>query len=272
MIINYDEFYEMLEKHIQSGEDFYVKLLDTVITNPNRYCGIFRLSNPKTKLIQNISQSREIKFGDFFEDLTTEYIARLGYKNFDKDLGQDDNGDFLNVDQFFTDDNSIFLVEMKMRDDHDSTKKRGQYSNFHKKVNLIRNRYPDHHIEASMWFVDDSLAKNKNYYRDEMAKETFENTNLNLYYGEEFFASLKSGKQAWDELISLLQDYHKKNNDDEFESIPDFGTSDEIYQALLKLPNSSFKKLVSDKTEYVMLRDLLFSNGNNIEKAINNRK
>lgn len=66
------------------------------------------------------------------EELLTEYISRLGYTNFNKNLGADENGDFLNVDQYFTDEQTIYIVEMKIRDDYNSTKKRGQYSDFSK--------------------------------------------------------------------------------------------------------------------------------------------
>ena len=122
MIITYEEFCDILENRIQSGEDFYLSLLETVIDNPTRYCGLFRLSNAKTKLIQNVTQSKEIKFGDLIEELTTEYISRLGYTNYDKHLGRDSNGDDLQVDQYFADARKVFVVEMKIRDDHDSTK------------------------------------------------------------------------------------------------------------------------------------------------------
>ena len=266
MIISYNEFYDMLVKFIETGQDFYKSLLVNIIKNPSRYCGLFRLSNAKTKLIQNVTQSNEIKFGDIIEELTTEYIERLGYKTFEKNLGRDENGDELNVDQYFTDGSTLFIVEMKIRDDHDSTKKRGQYANFQKKIRLIRRRHPNSHIEASMWFVDDSLVKNKNYYRDEMSKEHFDNCKLHLFYGGEFFATLKGGKQAWEELTEILTEYriNSANNDVD---IPDFGSSEEIYMALLELPSNYWKRLTSDDPQYILLRKELFSNGDNIEKA-----
>ena len=43
MIITYDEFCDLLVKHIQTGQDFYESLLINVIENPSRYCGLFRL-------------------------------------------------------------------------------------------------------------------------------------------------------------------------------------------------------------------------------------
>ena len=81
MIISYEYFTEQLNNHIKSDDAFCYELLKTVIKNPERYTGLFRLSNAKTKLIQNVTQSREIKFGNFMEEIITDYIAAMGYKN-----------------------------------------------------------------------------------------------------------------------------------------------------------------------------------------------
>ena len=65
----YEHFIDKLNAKIKSDESFIYELLVTAVKNPNRYTGIFRLSNAKTKLIQNVTQSREIKFGDFMEEI-----------------------------------------------------------------------------------------------------------------------------------------------------------------------------------------------------------
>ncbi len=271
MYITYEEFYDLLSKTITTGSDFYSELLITVIKNPARYCGLFRLSNAKTKLIQNVTQSNEIKFGDFVEELTTNYIDKLGYTNFDKNLGKNEKGDPLNVDQYFTDGSVIYMVEMKIRDDHDSTKKRGQYANFQKKIRLIQSKNKGKHLEASMWFVDDSLTKNKNYYVEEMKNDHFDNCNLHLYYGDEFFNSLNNGRQAWNEFVSLLKEYRSRNSGSDVD-IPDFGSSPEMLQALINLPTKYWNKLMSSDEKYVLLRNELFSSGNNLQLAQQKRR
>lgn len=100
-MIDYADFVSRLNAKVKSDEDFYVELLKTVIKSPHRYTGIFRLTNAKTKLIQNVTQSREIKFGDFMEEIVTEYIALMGYHNLDKNIGNDDAGNALSADQVF---------------------------------------------------------------------------------------------------------------------------------------------------------------------------
>lgn len=153
-MIDYADFVSRLNAKVKSDEDFYVELLKTVIKSPHRYTGIFRLTNAKTKLIQNVTQSREIKFGDFMEEIVTEYIALMGYHNLDKNIGNDDAGNTLSADQVFEKGNGIYLIEQKIRDDHDSTKKRGQFENFRKKYTLLKSKYPHRKIIASMWFID----------------------------------------------------------------------------------------------------------------------
>lgn len=266
MLIDYDEFSELVNKHIKKGEDFYVNLLETIIDNPTRYCGLFRLSNAKMKLLQNVTQSMEIKFGDIIEELTFIYISKMGYHNLEKNIGYNDNNESFYVDQFFTDGISLYFVEMKIRDDHDSTKKRGQFLNFYKKINLIREKYPKNKIKAIMWFVDDSLFKNKNFYKEEIKKLEIQNCEIFLYYGDEFFETLKKGKQSWLEMTDLLMKYKETNAKNEI-VIPDFGSSEEIFNALLKIDLKHWNKLNSNDNKYIILRKELFSNGNNLNRA-----
>lgn len=138
MLISYEYFIERLTSKIKSDDMLFYELLTAVVNNPKRYTGIFRLTNAKTKLIQNLTQSREIKFGDFMEEIITEYIAKMGYINLNKHLGNDYEGNTLNADQVFTKDDTVYLIEQKLRDDHDSTKKRGQFDNFKKKYLLLK--------------------------------------------------------------------------------------------------------------------------------------
>ncbi|UUD36417.1 hypothetical protein NPA08_01085 [Mycoplasmopsis citelli] len=266
MYISEEEFDEIITKHLKGGEDFYILLLQKIINNPSRYSGLFRLSNAKQKLLQNITQSNEIKFGDILEEITTKYIQKLGYTNFDKHLINSKNATYLNLDQYFGDEKAIYVVEMKVRDDHDSTKKRGQYANFQEKINLIKHKHNAKPIKASMWFVDDQLKKNRKYYLKKMKNTKIEGVEMNLHYGGEFFSSLKNGHTLWEELKKHLKNYKQKNSTIEF-TVPDFGTSKEILQALIKLPDKDWNKLNSNEEQYILLRNELFQPGDNLEKA-----
>lgn len=263
MLLSYESFIEMLNRRIESDGDENYNLLVNVINNPARYSGLFRLSNAKSKLIQNVTQSKEIKLGDFLEELVTHYFSILGYQNLDKNLGYDENGDNLNVDQIFINNNALFFIEQKIRDDHDSTKKRGQYQNFIKKVNRITTLYPQMEVYGSMWFIDPSLTKNRNYYLQELRSEG--NDNLRLFYGEELFTYFNI-PEVWNELVDHLTT-RRQNNSQEVIEIPDFDTSDEIFEALVRLPNNLWNKLNTNNDTYKLLRAELFPQGVNLQRA-----
>ncbi|BAP39629.1 HpyAIV family type II restriction enzyme [Metamycoplasma canadense] len=266
MIIEYKEFCDLLLSHIEEGQNFYISLLENIIANPKRYIGFFRLSNPKTKLIQNITQSREIKFGDFLENLVEKYIQKIGYKILNKNINSNINNEKLKIDLFFEDNNFLYLIEMKVRDDHDSAKKRGQFLNFINKLTAVKQKYLNKKIKAVMWFVDDLLTKNKKYYNQEISSVKIKNCQIFLCYGKEFLNMVNNGKLIWNELILLLKKYNEENIKNDV-NIPDFGNSKQILNALLKIKNSAWKKLNSDNQIYKMLREEFFKNGNNLEEA-----
>ena len=203
-----------------------------------------------------------------FGDIVTDYIDIIGYNNHEKNVGCDEYGDALSVDQFFDDGSTYFLVEQKIRDDHDSTKKRGQYENFKKKYYLLRNLFSYARISATMWFIDDSLVKNKRYYMEEADAETLSDVDINILYGRELFTKVLNRPDVWDEICEYLA-RNKQERSEEILTIPDFDTSDEIYEAIVKLKKkepSLYNKLMSDKPEYVQLRKELFPTGYNLER------
>ncbi len=263
--LTYEEFCDLIDSHISVGKDFWVELLEKIIDYPERYFGLFRLSGLKSKIIQNVTQSREIKFGDFVENLVTKYIERIGYTNIDKNilnsLGKD-----LMVDQLFKDNDTVYVVEMKIRDDHDSTKKRGQFENFIKKINALRDLYPSNKIVGIMRFVDDHLIKNKKYYNEEMKKIVSPNVELMLFYGDELFKYLEGSEYAWSEMVSMIERYKEEHNDDFIINLPDFGNDKIIFDALLELDRTRLEKLCNDE-RYEIIREELFGTGDNLAKV-----
>lgn len=272
--MTYEYFVQKLNYIIRTDEEFLFQLLCNVIKNPNRYTGIFRLSNPKTKLIQNVTQSIEIKFGDFMEDIITDYISEMGYTNLDKSIGQDEEGNDLSADQVFYDNNyNITLIEQKIRDDHDSTKKRGQYSNFRKKYYLLKRLYPNYNIHAIMWFIDDGLLKNRKYYLQEAINEPDKSIDIKIYYGEELFNNFFNRIDVWNELIQYLT-WNKQQRSNEQLYIPDFDNTAPMLKALNRLrhqePNLYKKLRFSNDKQYIQLRAELFPTGYNFRTLDNN--
>lgn len=246
-ILTYESFSEILNKKIFEGS--YSDLIKKIVNSPDRYIGLFRPTKPRTKLLQNITQSHEIKFGDALEIVFEEYFKKTGFEILEKKINinnQEQTKDY-SIDQLIRKNNKIYFIEQKVRDDHDSTKKVGQFSNFENKYFEISNIYPDQEIISIMWFVDDSLKKNRAYYTNEMLKMNNDyGCNTILIYGEELFNNTISELSVfdisiWKEIIEHLEQWKEtlpdvpeinfdKNADDVFNEIKDIMPS--IYRRM----------------------------------------
>jgi hypothetical protein len=242
MIISYKEFENIFNKTIFGSSKKY--LIEKIAENPERYLGIFRPTKPKTKIIQNILQSHEIRFGDALEDIIGIYLNRVGFEALDKKL-LSNLGDNLDVDQLVKKNGKIFFVEQKVRDDHDSTKKRGQISNFEKKLNFLCEKYGEDKINSFFYFIDDGLRKNEKYYKEELAKISKSyGVDCNLCYGKEFFSLIKH-ETIWDEMISNLKTWRQHLPD-----LPETNfdlNPEESYNEIKDISPAIFRKLFENE-------------------------
>lgn len=199
--MKYDKFERIFNRSI--FEKSKPDLVRKIATYPERYVGLFRPTKPQSKIIQNLLQSHEIRFGDAFEILIREYLKESGFSILDNKFSAAD-GERLEVDQMFADGNTVFFVEQKIRDDHDSTKKRGQIENFERKTAAICQQYAGADIRGFFHFIDPSFMKNKRFYTpliEQMSRDY--GVRLRLSYGAEFFSTINK-PHAWEETLKHL--------------------------------------------------------------------
>ena len=210
--MDYCQFASILNQEIFIGSK--AKLISSVAQTPQRFVGLFRPTKPKAKLVQNLLHSQEIKLGDAFEKIIDKYLCENGYCLMNKNV--EINGCRKNIDLYFKKDKEVFVVEQKMRDDHDSSKKQGQMNDVRSKVGFVIQSWQNENIRGGIFFVDGSLTKNKEYYQSELQKMTVahKRVSLNLWYAEEFFVDIFGKIDSWHEILSHLQQWR---ND-----IPDF--------------------------------------------------
>jgi hypothetical protein len=201
--MNYERFCTILNKHIFEGEK--KELLRRIAENPERFIGLFRPTKPGAKVLQYLLQSHEIRMGDALEEVIEEILRSLGFKILSKSI-VNESGEALSLDQYFTDGQVYHFIEQKVRDDHDSTKKRGQISNFETKLDILHKRHGEN-LLGIMYFIDPDLSKNKNYYIEELKRlEEFYSIKLYLFYGKELFGYLKHS-EIWDNILSWLKQW-----------------------------------------------------------------
>lgn len=267
MIISYDDFQNKLNEKLSNNIALYYELLIKIINNPYRFIGNFRVTNPKTKLIQYVTQSREILFGNFMEDIISQYLTLMGFTQINKYVGQSSENKPLMADQLCGDDNTIYFIEQKMRDDHDSAKKRGQFNNFKEKIEALTKSYPNKIIISVMWFIDDGLKKNKKYYNEEISKLSYQH--VYLKYGKELFVDIFNRVDVWDEIINHLEKSSSQRSEEVLQ-IPDMDTSSEFLDVLRHLQNYKpklYKTLTtSNAKQYKELRKKLFPKSCNFDQ------
>ena len=203
--MKYETFCAILDKHIFEGEK--QELLRRIATRPERFIGLFRPTSPGAKVLQHILHSHEIRFGDAIEEITTGFLQDWGFRVLEKKVVPNPTGrKKLYIDQYFTDGQLYYFIEQKLRDDHDSTKKRGQIRNFQAKLQFLYERHR-RGLRGIMYFIDPSLVKNKNYYLEELqGMEKTYGVPLALLYGRELFEYFER-PDSWDAMVRWLKSW-----------------------------------------------------------------
>ena len=127
---------EIFDKHFSKlGEYFDEK----VIQNKDKlFNDFYRIPLTIKDLISGtIFNTCNIRYGDFLEEIINEFLMENGVNIslVDKKKG--------NYDLLFKIDDILYVGEIKIRDNHDSTKKQGQISNLIEKASLQKEKNPN---------------------------------------------------------------------------------------------------------------------------------
>lgn len=204
------------------------KLLEKIGNHPQRYVGIFRATTTRTKIIQNLTQSMEIRFGDAFEEVVRAYFEEQKYQELQRSIVQDKKK--LLLDQLIQKGSSVIFIEQKIRDDHDSTKKKGQINNFKEKIKFLIKHHNKKQLQCFFWFIDPGIQKNKNYYLQQIEgiRKKY-NIHAQLVYEKELFDAVGM-LQQWNELIKHLKQWRQ-----EIPELPNINFDSD--------PNTSFEEI-----------------------------
>lgn len=244
------------------------KKIITEITKPsnrNRFLSTFRLANSKDKLSQFFLTKNEIKLGDAFEEVTKAYLIENDFKVLNgRVLSQE--GNFLDIDLYFKKNDIIYVLEQKIRDDHDTTKKAGQVSNLIRKYNSVVNLSGDNLVYTGFFFVDPLFVKNKLFYENSLSEIT---NNYKVFYGKDLFDKLEISK-SWVELISYFEDWKINNsisNVYNFDKTPDIS-----HIALKSMSKVKLRNIFSNDDIVHFLSETLFPDGSTYKMLLASSK
>ncbi len=236
--MKYDRFKHVLNKTI--FEKSKADLLEKIASAPSRYIGLFRPTKPQGKILQNLLQSHEIRFGNAFEKIFQNYLEIIGFEILPNNFIEEN----LRIDQCFQKGGKIYFVEQKVRDDHDSSKKRGQIENFEKKLNAMLSKYSEQQLVGIFYFLDPELVKNKIFYKNEIDRmEQDYNIELHIFYGGEFFDFLEH-PDIWVEIIQYLRRWKE-----EIPDMPEINFDkdpESTFEEIKDLKPLIFRKILSD--------------------------
>jgi len=202
--MQYSKFEQICEETI--SQEALVDLLRALAKSPFRFVGPFRIARPRTKVSGYLTQRQEIQLGSAIEQVYEVLLEERGFHQLDIEL-TDGNGRALKADQVARSPaGHIILIEQKLRDDHDSTKRKGQIQNFREKLEALRRQHHQDRILGFFHFEEVAPQKNKSYYGAEIRQieEEIENTEMHLTYDGELFQRLEI-PEAWDELMGHLK-------------------------------------------------------------------
>lgn len=215
--MNKDKLKEIFEKHYKSvGSYLCAKLLENKKKNVNNDASFAPLPD-WMRVIGTFVTTLNIRYGDYIEEIINLFLEENGailLKN--KEIINITSKELKKYDLFFELNGTIYIGEIKIRDNHDSTKKVGQINNLIAKVEKIKNN-TNKKISAILFFLDSSIKKNKSFYEKELLK----NINIEKFsvlYGDEFFEKFKLSVE-WNELKKLIISYNDdiKNNNEIYE-------------------------------------------------------
>lgn len=262
-MLEYEQFKKIFDDKIfaKSKPDLLRKVADY----PDRYVGLFRPTRPEAKLLQNLLQSNEIRFGDAFEVIIREYFIAEGWQPLDRILIAHD-GAVLSLDQLFIKNDEILFIEQKVRDDHDSSKKRGQVGNFERKLEALVYQYGSKVKYGIFYFIDPSLVKNKNYYTPELEKlQTAWGVTMFVSYGPHLFDTLRC-PYIWHEILMYLERWRR-----EIPELPNLNFDafpKESAEVLNDLSPSLFRKLFADERIVNDILPVLFPTGETFRRVL----
>lgn len=165
------------------------------------------------QIIGYISSTIKIRYGDYLEEVINQFLKENGALLLNEttiDAQLNHCVDHLlrkksKCDLLFKWNETIYVGEIKTRDNHDSTKKSGQINNLIKKYRNLSRHYGGQ-IVAVLFFIDEKMHKNKSFYQQTLTKQLGLN-NAFIYYGDQFFKKLKLLKQ-WNDLKNLLKAFN----------------------------------------------------------------
>ena len=164
-MLEYEVLKDIFDEKIfaKSKPDLFKKVTEY----PDRYVGLFRPTKPEAKLLQNLLQSNEIRFGDAFEVAIKHYFINESWQPLPQKITSTTH---LISTSYLSKITRCYALSKRYATTIIQPKKRRQISNFEKKLEALVDIYGDKVTWGFFYFIEPSLVKNRNFYQPELQK------------------------------------------------------------------------------------------------------
>ena len=173
---------EYLEAMLEKGEDAFIRLTDP--------CNPF---STKRRICQMFYNSIPIKAGKEIERIVKEVLQSYGATILPSRYNKKSD-----IDVHFIYNDKQGLIEIKIRDDHDSTKKDSIVKDYLRKKSLLK------YIYNTLWFVVPNFYKNRVHYIENLGNEVRYAQEIN-----DFFTSIISDHSEVDFYKEIMNKYNE---------------------------------------------------------------
>lgn len=257
-------------------KDFVKSTLDKLADSPDRLLGVLHANSFQMGSLVSFGYSRNNSYGNAIESVFSSIIEDNGwtiedtkYKfedyNLPSSLKRRSDQKSIAIDQVFSNKDYYVFIEQKIRDDHDTSKKTGQWANYEQKFRVLNEIIQDKKVIGIMWMIDDGFNRNKDFYSNDehMGKMNTEFPGQNfLIYGKDIDQLLNSlnsdNKPYFDVFDAFLKEWHSnapKIPELDFDKFPY-----QVCNALDSMSEKDITNLFSNKQIITEAFPILFPN------------
>ncbi len=202
--------------------DIVLDMLKIWYNHLDELCSPWQANSIRNTLEYCILNVRQIRLGKRSEAAIDKIVSEeLGFEVLNNEVYYKKNGEKTakprKVDHVWRiKEGIIYVVEQKLKDNHDNTKKDGQVSDFNAKVCAVRERYPDETVIGVFWYLDDTEKPSKRTLKGKLVEKCM------VRYGEEIFNAVENGTVAFGKIVKWFEENRYEDLNINFDKDPDF--------------------------------------------------
>ena len=228
-------------------------MLELFFNKRNELSSPIQANSTHDTLFYSVTNSRQISHGTRSEAAIDNIVSsRLGFEVLDNTVWYAKKGEEKpkkrKADHIWrVKEGVIYVVEQKLKDNHDNTKKDGQTDDFNAKVKAVREEHPDERVIGVFWFVEDSEKPSEHTLKVKLEEDCV------VRYGAGIFSEVEYGQETFGDVLKWFDDNRHDDLNIRFDKDPEY-YFDNLVLYIDDKEKKFLKKFMNDKIvcEYIL--------------------